>query len=181
MTAVLHDLSILVKSQYVDTIKTFSDLSKRLYSCIMEISEWYKRCNIVADRYFQESLKNNLRSKATFLNCWVTSENQEFTKMFQELSDTPVEVNENHLDALEEFVKDVYYPKRMTNRSLDDLRMENFYHHPRKVCINMHIMGAGLIVNVEIMYWCNIQKDINIITSTWHDCKRHPVVELRCG
>ena len=64
--------------------------------------------------------------KTTFLNCWVKSENQEFTKMFQELSDTPVEVNENRLKLLEEFVKDVYYPLRMTNRSLDDLRMENY-------------------------------------------------------
>ena len=58
----LHDLTILVKSQYVDTIKTFSDLSKQLYSRIMGISDGYKRCDIVADRYFQESSKNNLRS-----------------------------------------------------------------------------------------------------------------------
>ena len=34
-SAILHYLSILVESQYVDTIKTFSDLSKRLYSPIM--------------------------------------------------------------------------------------------------------------------------------------------------
>ena len=61
-SAVMHDLSILVKSQCVDNIKTFSDLSKRLYSRIMEISDWYKRCDIVADQYFQESLKNDLRS-----------------------------------------------------------------------------------------------------------------------
>ena len=65
-------------------------------------------------------------SKTTLLNCWLTSENQEFTKTFQELSDTPVEVNENHLNLLEEFVKDGYYPKRKANRSLDDLQMENF-------------------------------------------------------
>ena len=58
-SAIMHDLSILVKKQYVDTIKTFSDLSKRLYSRIMEI-----RCDIVADRYFQESMKNNLRSSS---------------------------------------------------------------------------------------------------------------------
>ena len=50
-SAIMHDLSILVKSQYVDTTKAFNDLSKRLYSRIMEISDGYNRCDIVADRY----------------------------------------------------------------------------------------------------------------------------------
>ena len=49
-SSIMHDLLILVKSQYVDIIKTFS---------IMEISDGYKRCDIITDRYFQESLKNN--------------------------------------------------------------------------------------------------------------------------
>ena len=62
-------------------------------------------------------------------------DNQEFTKTFQELSDTPVEVNENHLNVLEESIKDVYYPKRKTNRSLDDLRMENFLKPPSSTTI----------------------------------------------
>ena len=30
------------------------------------------------------------------------------------------------MNVLEEFVKDVFYLKRKTNRSLDDLQMENF-------------------------------------------------------
>ena len=36
--------------------------SKRSATLFTEISDGYRRCNIVADRYFQESLKNNLRS-----------------------------------------------------------------------------------------------------------------------
>ena len=60
-SAIIHDLSILVKSQYVDNIKTFNELSKHLYSRIAKISEGYKRCDVVADRYFPNSLKGNLR------------------------------------------------------------------------------------------------------------------------
>ena len=61
-SAILHDLSILVKSQYVDNIKNFDELANQLYLRIAKISEGYKRCDIVADQYFAESLKNNLRS-----------------------------------------------------------------------------------------------------------------------
>ena len=60
-SAIIHDLSILVKSQYVDNIKTFNEPSKHLYSRIAKISEGYKRCDVVADRYFPNSLKGNLR------------------------------------------------------------------------------------------------------------------------
>ena len=37
------------KSQYVDNIKTFNELSKHLYSRIAKISAGYKRCDDVAD------------------------------------------------------------------------------------------------------------------------------------
>ena len=68
--AIMHDLSILVKKQFVDTIKPFSDLSKRLYSRIMEISDGYKRFDIVADRYFQESWE---KTDHVFLPEWQDS------------------------------------------------------------------------------------------------------------
>ena len=63
-SSMLHDLSILVKSQgqYVQTIKSFNDLSKHLYSRILKASEGYKRCDLVTDRYFSESLKGNIRN-----------------------------------------------------------------------------------------------------------------------
>ena len=65
-------------------------------------------------------------SKQHFLIVGLQVKTRNLTKTFQELSDTPVEVNENHLNVLENFIKNVYYPKSWTHRSLDDLRMENF-------------------------------------------------------
>ena len=49
-SAIINDLSILVKRQYVDNIQTINDLSKQLYSRIAKISEGYKRCDVVTDR-----------------------------------------------------------------------------------------------------------------------------------
>ena len=62
--SILHDLSIIVKGQgqYVHSLKTFNDLSKQIYSRILKASEGYKRCDIVTDRYFPESLKGNIRN-----------------------------------------------------------------------------------------------------------------------
>ena len=63
-SSILHDLSSLIKGQgqYVQTIKSFNYLSKHLHSRILKASEGYKRCNIVTDRYFSESLKGNIRN-----------------------------------------------------------------------------------------------------------------------
>ena len=289
-SSILHDLSILVKGQgqYVQTLKTFNDLSTKLYSRILKASEGYKRCDIVADRYFVGSLKGNIRNirglgtamtfvgetllprdfmdflgnsenknnlneflvqrflreqegvqtfvatykdtiisnnnlllldediancirndilsvvvstndtdvvmllianfshmiiinssvclycsfgppdnkriynineiaeeigiekckgfsffhtftgcdtvssffrhgKAIFLNCWLKNEDQDLTEIFQQLSNTPVDVNDAQIDILEKFVMDVYAPKRkVTSQSLSELRLENF-------------------------------------------------------
>ena len=49
------------------------------------------------------------------------------TVTFQQLSNTPVDVNDAQLNVLDKFVMDVYYPKRkITNQSLSELRLENF-------------------------------------------------------
>ena len=46
---------------------------------------------------------------------------------FQQLSNTPVDVNDAQLNVLAKFVMDVYYPKRkITNQSLSELPLENF-------------------------------------------------------
>ena len=40
---------------------TFKDLAKALYDRIMVLAKGYQRCDVVADRYFQQSLKGGLR------------------------------------------------------------------------------------------------------------------------
>ena len=67
------------------------------------------------------------QSKAKCLKCWLGSEYNELTGIFQELSNLPVEVNDKQLGILAEYIKDVYFPKRKkTNQSVDELRQEMF-------------------------------------------------------
>ena len=92
--------------------------------------------------------------KAVFLNCWLKSESKDMTATFQQLSNTTDDVNDAQLNVVEEFVMDVYFPKRkITKQSLSEMRLENFlampnmdlrllppsrkglYHHVLRACI----------------------------------------------
>ena len=106
--------------------------NKRIYN-IIELAEeiGYEKCRCFS--FFHaftgcDTVSSFFRhGKAVFLNCWLKSENKDLPVIFQQLSNTPVDVNDAQLNVLDKFVMDVYYPKRkITNQSLSELRLENF-------------------------------------------------------
>ena len=60
-SAVVIELSPLLRTQNFNSGMTFKDLAKALYDRIMVLAKGYQRCDVVADRYFQQSLKGGLR------------------------------------------------------------------------------------------------------------------------
>ena len=60
-SAVVIELSPLLRTQNFNSDMTFKDLAKALYDRIMVLAKGYQRCDVVADRYFQQSLKGGLR------------------------------------------------------------------------------------------------------------------------
>ena len=58
-SAIIFDLSLFTKSYTANENATFSDFAQSLIGRILYLSSNYLRCDIVADRYFQDSLKGN--------------------------------------------------------------------------------------------------------------------------
>ena len=61
-SAIILDLSLFAKSHTLNENATFSDFAESLKARIFHQSSNYMRCDIIADRYFKDSLKENIRS-----------------------------------------------------------------------------------------------------------------------
>ena len=59
---IILDLSLFAKSHTLNENATFSDFAESLKARIFHQSSNYMRCDIIADRYFKDSLKENIRS-----------------------------------------------------------------------------------------------------------------------
>ena len=62
-SAARHDLSVYTKSQITDGLKTFNDFGATLYNRILSNSKKYTRVDVIADQYFELSLKSNAFKK----------------------------------------------------------------------------------------------------------------------
>ena len=60
--AIIFDLSAIVRSKSKSNCLTFDDFANYIYRIIMLMSKKYERCEIVADRYFEGSLKEGTRN-----------------------------------------------------------------------------------------------------------------------
>ena len=110
--AIIFDLSAIVRSKSKSNCLTFDDFANYIYRIIMLMSKKYERCEIVADRYFEGSLKEGTRnnrgaggSKLIFngeslmlqdfsSNFLVNSENKENLNIF--LAKKFVDFHKNH-------------------------------------------------------------------------------------
>ena len=61
--AINFDLSAIVRSKSKSNCLTFDDFANYIYRIKMLTSKNYERCEIVADRYFEKSLKEGTRNK----------------------------------------------------------------------------------------------------------------------
>ena len=60
--AIIFDLSAIVRSKSKSNCLAFDDFANYIYRIIMLMSKNYQRCEIVADRYFEGSLKEGTRN-----------------------------------------------------------------------------------------------------------------------
>ena len=63
LNAIIFDLSAIVRSKSKPNCLTFDDFANYVYRIIMLMSKNYERCEIVADRYFEGSLKEGTKNK----------------------------------------------------------------------------------------------------------------------
>ena len=61
MSGCVIELSMLLRKNLPAWVHTFADYSKFLYDQIMDISSSFKRCDVVIDQYFDNSLKEGTR------------------------------------------------------------------------------------------------------------------------
>ena len=67
--------------------------------------------------------------KTRFWDTWVKYQNKEqLTKVFQELSNQHKVVTDSHMDAIEDFIKILYY---VNNKNLEELHVERLNHFTR--------------------------------------------------
>ena len=62
---------------------------------------------------------------------------EQLIKVFQELSNQPKEVTDSHMDAIEDFIKVVYYPN---NKNLGELHVERLNHFTRQSDSNLCVI-----------------------------------------
>ena len=62
-SALVIELSPLIRTHSVKVGMTFSEFAQSLFQRILSLARGYYRCDVIADRYFGQSLKENLRSK----------------------------------------------------------------------------------------------------------------------
>ena len=60
-SAIIIELSPLLRTQNFNSGMTFKDLANALYDRVMVLAKGYQRCDVVADRYFQQSLMGGSR------------------------------------------------------------------------------------------------------------------------
>ena len=61
--AIIFYLSAIVRGKSKSNCLTFDDFANYIYRIIMLMSKYYERCEIVADIYFEGSLKEGTRNK----------------------------------------------------------------------------------------------------------------------
>ena len=61
-SACVVELSMLLRKTMPSWVQTFGDFSYFLYEEIMDISKSFQRCDVIADRYFEGSLKEGTRN-----------------------------------------------------------------------------------------------------------------------
>ena len=61
--AIVIDLSFIIKAKAASPCSTFNEFASIVFQHIMELAKQYNRCDIVAGRYFQGSLKEGTRDK----------------------------------------------------------------------------------------------------------------------
>ena len=60
-SGVVVELSMFLRKTKQTWVNTFSDFAQFLYNEIMKLAAPFSRCDIVADRYFEGSLKDGMR------------------------------------------------------------------------------------------------------------------------
>ena len=84
-------------------------------------------------------------SKSKFWDTWRKSEKkEEFTQVFQELSDQPTIISTDQLDVIEKFVVEVYYPDKKTAK-LDSERKEHFMRLADPKLRSLPVSRRGLL------------------------------------
>ena len=60
---IVVELSLFLRKKRPTWVFKFHDLAKFLYDEIMDLSKFFQRCDIVIDRYFEDSLKEGVREE----------------------------------------------------------------------------------------------------------------------
>ena len=63
LSAAFIDLSLIKKDWDVTHCRTFCEFAQALYSKVVHHFKGYKRIDLIIDRYFRNSLKENLRDE----------------------------------------------------------------------------------------------------------------------
>ena len=131
----LISYSHLFSSNSIDLICQFGFGDKKKYHCIKTIASSigpdkckalpffhaFSGCDTVSSFYGH--------SKTKIWDSWFKSSNMEqITNIFTELSNQPKEITSTQIDIIEEFLMSVYYPK---SNNLESIDIERFNHFTR--------------------------------------------------
>ena len=83
-SALVAELSPMVRSHNTSNCHTFRDIAFTLHSRISKLASGFKRIDIVADRYFENSLKENMRESRGSGSLFIFSDDTKIPTNFQD-------------------------------------------------------------------------------------------------
>ena len=88
--------------------------------------------------------------KCKWFDNWIESQKKDvLTSVFQQLGDTPTELTSQHLEILEKFVMNVYYPTKSSVKDLDVERMNHFSRLPNSDLRSIPPSRLGLLEHIK--------------------------------